>query len=317
MHQQVETIQPGDVLLFSYEKDDFISSMIAFLTNSSVSHAAMGYATPPCQIVEETPPRVSVNDAAERFRGRTITVRRLKDPTLPVAPLIAAAEAHLNNLDPYSDAGLYLLGIVLLAKKFVPKVNQEATIERLLELCCVALTTFLDSRKDPQKLPMTCSHFVSQCYADAANATGDDRYELASIRQNDTAEPDCLLALAVQESTQDGTAMEEVTPSSAAKAMSPETLRAEANRLARIYLEAAPCSDNALTGRFPKSLWKTVVRLAKTLARLWFGDVSKETAIDRLLELFAQHRHMLVTPADLFACERLKTVAIIPEDSAR
>lgn len=317
MHEREEPLQPGDVLLFSYEKDDFISSMIAFLTDSSVSHAAMGYATTPCQIVEETPPRVCVNDAAERFRGRTITVRRLKDRTLPVAPLVAAANAHLNNLEPYSDAGLYLLGVVLLAKKFVPKVNQEATLERLLELCCVALTTFLDSRKDPQKLPMTCSHFVSQCYADAAKATGDDRYELANARRNAAIGPDCLLTLAVQGLTRDGMAVEETPPLPTAEAMSPEDLRVEANRLARIYLEAAPCPNGALAGLSRKGLWKNAIRLAKTLIRLWFGDASKETAIDRLLELFSQHRHMLVTPADLLVCERLETVAVLPEGSAQ
>lgn len=313
-------IRPGDVLLFSYEKDDFTSSMIAFLTDSSVSHAAIGYATSPCRIVEETPPQVCVNDAAERFQGRTITVRRLKDPTLSTQPLIVAADAHLNRLDPYSDAGLYLLGIVLISKKFVPKVGQERTLEKLLDLCCVAITAFLDGRKDPGKLPMTCSHFVSQCYADAAKATGDNRYELTETPPNVVANaaPDTLLTLAVRELTKEnGTEENDGEPAFLdAKAMSPEALRAEANRLARLYLEAETCPTGTLTGRHGKGLWRRVVRLAKALLHLWLGDDPKEAALDQLLALFDQHRHMLVTPADLLACEKLETVTILPEASA-
>lgn len=314
-----EIIQKGDVLLFSYEKDDFISSMIAFLTDSAVSHAAMGYERSPCRIVEETPPQVCVNPAATRFPGRTITVRRLKDHTLSTDPLIAAANAHLNNLDPYSDAGLYLLGVVLLSKKFVPKVGQEASLKGLLELCCVAITALLDARKDPSKLPMTCSHFVSQCYADAAQASGDSRYELADTRLNAVADaaPDSLLALAVRELTEDDMAEESEGPLLNAEAMSPEARYAKANALARRYLEAEHNPEDALTGPHRKGLWKRVIRLAQKLLHLWLGDTPKEAALSRLLDLFRQHRHMLVTPADLLICEKLETVAVIPQEDAR
>lgn len=97
--------------------------------------------------------------------------------------------------------------------------------------------------------------------------------------------------------------------------MSPEDLRTEANRLARIYLESETCPAGALMERHGKGLWKRVVRLAKTLLHLWLGDDPKETALDQLLALFDQHRHMLVTPADLLACEKLETVTILPEAS--
>ena len=304
-------VQAGDVVLFSYEKDDFISSMIAFLTDSSVSHAAMGYDVARHLIVEETPPQLSVNHADERFKGRTITVRRLKDETLSVEPLIDAANAHLQNAEPYSDCGLYLLGVVLIAKKFIPKVGQDETLTRLLELCCVVITTMLDKCKNPGKVPMTCSHFVSQCYTDAARATKNNKYELnahnSALKKNGS--PETLLELALSESVN---ILESVSEEVDSPEMTLEQLICEANQLAERYLEAEPASAMLTAWKPSAKLLKTVRQFARKLIRLFTNE--KFDVPSTLIDFFANHKDMLVSPADLLQCQALETVAIIPEE---
>lgn len=158
----------GDVLLFSPEEGSFISWAITFLTNAPVSHAAMLYQKTPLTIIEESPPQVAVNDALKRFKGRTIYVYR-HTTQQNLSPVINAATEHRNNLDPYDNASLYIVGLLLLYKKVsLPTLAQKVTL-RILKKLTATLTQFLQRHKNPGKMPMVCSQFVAQCFEDAGN----------------------------------------------------------------------------------------------------------------------------------------------------
>lgn len=164
----IDELKQGDVLLFSPEKGSFISWAITFLTNSNVSHAAMFFNEDDKTIIEETPPQVAVNKADERFKERTIYVKRLKS-SLTMTPVINQSKTYLNNKEPYDDVGLYMVGILLLYKKFTPDTLQQRTIIKILKKITSAVTKYINKYKYPDKTPMVCSQFVAQCYAGAGN----------------------------------------------------------------------------------------------------------------------------------------------------
>jgi hypothetical protein len=176
----IDELKQGDVLLFSPKKGSFISWAIAYLTNSNVSHAAMFYNEEDKTIIEEKPPQVAVNKADDSFKKRTIYVKRLKNG-LTMTPVINQSKIYLNNEEPYDDVGLYMVGILLLYKKFTPDTPQQKIIIKILKKITSAITKYINEHEYPDKSPMVCSQFVAQCYAGAGN-----EYEL--IIKNGTLE---------------------------------------------------------------------------------------------------------------------------------
>lgn len=165
---EIADLKVGDVVLFSAEKGSFISWAITFLTDAPVSHAALFYGDNQAQpsLIEETPPAVAINPAAARFVDRTITVRRL-DSTLPLDPVIAAAKSYYNNAEPYDNAGLYMVGMLLIYKKFTPDTLTQKIIIKILKKLTATLDAYINNHKYPGKKPMVCSQFDAQCYEDA------------------------------------------------------------------------------------------------------------------------------------------------------
>ncbi|MEQ9859658.1 hypothetical protein OI450_06510 [Pectobacterium cacticida] len=165
----LQALQEGDVLLFSPEKGSFISWAITFLTNAPVSHAAMLYQKQPLTIIEESPPQVTVNEALARFHDRIIYVFRHTSQQ-ELSPVIDAGTQHLNNLEPYDNASLYIIGLLLLYKKVsLPTLAQKVTL-RILKKLTATLSEYLQRHKNPGKLPMVCSQFVAQCFEEAGDA---------------------------------------------------------------------------------------------------------------------------------------------------
>lgn len=162
----VDDLNPGDILLFSGEKGSFISEAIMFLTGAPVSHAAMTY-QPNSSIIEESPPAVQTNSASERFKGRKITVMRLDPPQADYDPVLAAAKGYLNDREPYAFSNLYLVGILLIYKKFTPNTLTQKITIKILKKLTAEILSFYNKHKNPEKLPMVCSQFVYQCYDDA------------------------------------------------------------------------------------------------------------------------------------------------------
>jgi len=168
----IKDLKPGDILLFSAEKGSFISWAITFLTDASVSHAAMFYDDKEKSIIEETPPQVAINNADKRFEGRKINVRRLKED-LPIDPVIEASTSYLNDEEPYDNSGLYIVGLLLLYKKFTPNNLVQKAMVKILKKITASIVKYIHEHQNPDKSPMVCSQFVAQCYAKAG-----DKYKL-------------------------------------------------------------------------------------------------------------------------------------------
>lgn len=167
-----KNLKPGDILLFSPEKGSFISWAITFLTDAPVSHAAMFYDEKKQSIIEETPPQVAINNAGERFKGREINVRRLKED-LPLYPVIEASISYLNDEEPYDNSGLYMVGLLLIYKKFTPNTLVQKAMVKILKKITASIVKYIHEHQNPDKSPMVCSQFVAQCYAKAG-----DKYQL-------------------------------------------------------------------------------------------------------------------------------------------
>ncbi|WP_421901181.1 hypothetical protein [Maridesulfovibrio sp.] len=168
----IKNLEAGDVLLFSAEKGSFISWAITFLTDAPVSHAAMFYDVPKQLIIEESPPQVATNNALDRFKGREITVRRLKEE-MPMVPVIDVANTYLNNEEPYDQSGLYFVGLLLLYRKFTPSSVKQRIVIKILKKITASIVEYIHKHQSPGKSPMVCSQFVAQCYANAG-----PKYEL-------------------------------------------------------------------------------------------------------------------------------------------
>jgi hypothetical protein len=170
----IKDIKTGDILLFSPEKGSFISWAITFLTDAPVSHAAMFYNEEEQSIIEETPPQVKVSFAVERFKDREIYVRRLNvKEDLPLSPVIEKAKSYLNEAEPYDKSGLYMVGLLLIYKKFTPNTSVKKVMTKILKKIATSIIKYIHEQRNPGKLPMVCSQFVAQCYNDAG-----DKYKL-------------------------------------------------------------------------------------------------------------------------------------------
>lgn len=163
---KVRDLRAGDVLLFSPEEGSWISKAITWLTDAPVSHAAMTYQIP-TKLIEETPPAVQVAEATLRFPGRTVHVMRLNKPIDDFKPVMDVAASYLNGEAPYAMNNLYLLGILLIYKKFSPSDTTQKIVLRILKRLTEKLLDAINQHKYPDKHPMVCSQFVFECYQEA------------------------------------------------------------------------------------------------------------------------------------------------------
>lgn len=170
----INDLKSGDILLFSPEKGSFISWAITFLTDAPVSHAAMFYNEKDQSIIEETPPQVKIGPAVERFKDREIFVRRLNlKEDLSLLPVINKATDYLNDAEPYDNNGLYMVGLLLIYKKFTPNTHVKKIVVKILKKLTASIMEYIHKHQNPMKFPMVCSQFVAQCYSEAG-----DEYKL-------------------------------------------------------------------------------------------------------------------------------------------
>jgi hypothetical protein len=163
----IKDLKPADILLFSGEKESWISKAIMFLTDSPVSHAAIA-SEAPATIVEETPPAIRASSVKERIDHRTIYVMRSKQQK-SMHPVVNAAMHYLNEKEPYPMSNLYLVGMLLVYRKFTPDTLLKRAMIKIFRILAADIIEFINKHKYPGKLPMVCSQFVYQCYAEAGS----------------------------------------------------------------------------------------------------------------------------------------------------
>ena len=292
-------LHPADVLLFSPEKKSFISWAITFLTDAPVSHAALYFNTTPPTIIEETPPQVSENPAQKRFHGRTIHVYR-HTSTAPLLPVIDAARLHLNNQEPYDHAGLYMVGLLLMYKKFSITSQKQQIIIRILKKLTATITHYLQQHQTPGKQPMVCSQFVAQCFDDAGSPF---RLQFRHSSLLDSAFGETLLDKAVDWMKQRQPVFGEYDMVSVAENTSDEALcEALHNAFMDNTTQATPPMTEALA--------ESIYHFANAHAQLTNFD----TAIKNYHPLTALQadNNMFVSPGDLMrSCSNLIPLGIV------
>lgn len=292
-------LHPADVLLFSPEKKSFISWAITFLTNAPISHAAMYFETCPPTIVEETPPQVTTNPAEKRFKGRTIHVYRHTTAS-PLTPVTQAARQHLNNQEPYDHAGLYMVGLLLMYKKFSITSPKQQVIIRILKKLTATITQFIQQQQTPGKHPMVCSQFVAQCFDDAGSAF---RLQFRHATQLDSAIGETLLDKAA-----DWMKQRQVTFNQYDMNAEPETASDEA--LCEALHHAFMDNNTQPTPAMTDALAEAIYYFAQAHASL----LDLDTTVRRFDPLAAlrTNQNMFVSPGDLMRhCTNLTPIGIV------
>lgn len=302
----IKDLKRGDVVLFSAEKGSFISWAITYLSDAPVSHAALFYDEQEQTIIEETPPRVAVNPAAKRFQGRTITARRFSaDPLPSLAPVTAAAQHYLNDEAPYADSDLYLIGMLLIYRKFTPDILQQRVITRLLKKATLALSEMLDKRKHPGQTPMVCSQFVAQCYQDAG-AAYELKFRHARLEADRLDAGRSLLdQVADQVRVLDAAALDAAVNQEALP--SAEALCEELH----VVMEGAGQAEQTDVDATPE-LSRALVQFAQMHQRLQAGERDLVSEPMAALQHLHSYQALFVTPGDLLKhCLNLQTVGTL------
>lgn len=162
---KIEDLRPGDVLLLAGEEGSVLSKLIMLLTGAPVSHAAITYRDN-TELIEESPPDLHISNIQERRAGRKIWVKRLKGAH-NLGPVLDAGESYLDEGEPYAMSNLYMVGMILLFRKFTPNSWQQKAMIAAFKYLAGEVLEFINQRKSPGKLPMICSQFVFQCFKDA------------------------------------------------------------------------------------------------------------------------------------------------------
>ncbi|WP_223668867.1 hypothetical protein [Kangiella shandongensis] len=293
----VRDLRAGDILLFSPEEGSWISKAITWLTDAPVSHAAMTYQLP-TKLVEETPPAVRVANATVRFVDRTVHVMRLHKPIDDFKPVMDIAAKYLNGEAPYAMNNLYLLGIILLYKKFTPNDKTQKIILKILRSLTERLLDAINQMKYPDKHPMVCSQFVFECYQEAGKA-----YRLSiknGVIQSDSTRPNLL-----------NKAFKHTRTSSQLQSLT-ATSDSDDEALAKQLYEAMDDETLMATGVVSDELLDAIHDFAQTL-----HAVSQELDLDKAdprqgLAVLQAQSSMFVTPGDLLRhCPDLRHVGDI------
>lgn len=159
-------INPGDIIIFE-AGDSWLSKSIAWLTRSTVSHAAMVLDSN--QIVEMGANGISVS-TFDAGPGTSAHILRL-NPELPHKPLLDAAAIYVDGEVGYDFPALILLAGLLIYRDIRPTPRWRKATDLILTGACVALDKLLNyiTHKGTSVRTMVCSQLVYQIYLDCGN----------------------------------------------------------------------------------------------------------------------------------------------------
>lgn len=157
-----QTLTKGDIIVFKAE-DDWLSKVIAKLTQSDVSHAAMAYSED--SIVEVGASGIGVHKV-EITDGDNVYVMRLVSEPDP-APLIASADAYLDAKVRYDFPGLFLLAGAIIYCHIAPTTDVLHISNKILTTCTFMLDEFIQhALLHHTDQAMVCSELVYRIFYD-------------------------------------------------------------------------------------------------------------------------------------------------------
>jgi len=149
-------LKPADILLFKGKRGSLVSKAIKFLTNSKVSHAALAYESSE-KLIEESLEGVRIFDIEQHpDRSNTIYVMRLHPSKDSMQPVLDAAKSYFKKSEPFALYNLFLLGMLLLYKKFTPGTPMQKVMCKIFKKLAAYIIEYINKHKHPGKLPMVC-----------------------------------------------------------------------------------------------------------------------------------------------------------------
>lgn len=157
-----QTLTKGDIIVFKAE-NDWLSKVIAKLTQSDVSHAAMAYSED--SIVEVGAPGIGVHKV-EITDGDNVYVMRLVSEPNP-APLIASADAYLDAKVRYDFPKLFLLAGTIIYCHIAPTTDVLHISNKILTTCMFMLDEMIQhALLHHTDQAMVCSELVYRIFYD-------------------------------------------------------------------------------------------------------------------------------------------------------
>ncbi len=155
-------LRPADIIIFE-AGDDWIGKSIAWLTKSTVSHAALY--RPEGELVEMGMSGIGANKFHTVEKGAKAYVMRL-NPEHDPAPVLAAADKYLQAKIRYDFPALVILGGLLIYRTIRPTPKLQKITDLILSAACQALDKLLQAATKSSGA-MVCSQLVYQCYLDS------------------------------------------------------------------------------------------------------------------------------------------------------
>lgn len=158
----MEKLKCGDILVFK-AGNNWLSKMIAWLTDSDVSHAAM--MLDDRRMVEMTASGIYAG-GVEALEGDDAILLRLS-PERDTLPLAEAVQRYIDCKTRYDFPALVYLAGLIVYHRIRPTEKYVAITDLILRGACVALDQLIQSvvLKNPDKA-MVCSQLVYQVYED-------------------------------------------------------------------------------------------------------------------------------------------------------
>lgn len=155
-----QKLNKGDIIIFKAE-EDWLSKVIAWFTQSDVSHAAMAYSED--SIVEVGASGIGIHKV-EISNGDGIYVMRLTAEPDP-APLIASADAYLNAKVRYDFPTLFILAGMIIYRRIVPSTDVLHISSQILTACTFMLDEIIQHViLHHTEQAMVCSELVYQIF---------------------------------------------------------------------------------------------------------------------------------------------------------
>jgi len=162
---KISDLSPGDVLL--YQGTALISRAIQLLDGTDFSHAALylGGDT----VGEAVSAGLVRRSFAAGSAGLWVQAHRLKESVPNMDPVLAVANAYLDEGPRYGYEQLLLLAFLCLTRKLKVAPSLHALMRRSLDAAAALLTRLLSQNSQP----MICSEFVFRAYDEALPAPND------------------------------------------------------------------------------------------------------------------------------------------------
>lgn len=174
---------PGDILVFSAEKDDVLSLAISYLTDSDVSHTGLYLGLNDKRealFAEEVALGIKSFIMSPNLNGRKAYVQRLKEVS-DLNPVLHTAKLLLRESKPCDWTFLILLSLILLYKKIPNYKYPESLVTKILLVAASAMDEYLHRNQDSKKRLMICSQFVSSCFEEASKR--NPKYKLDFLEE--------------------------------------------------------------------------------------------------------------------------------------